>query len=80
MGKTNNFDVLREMSLRDKKIKGFPGSNITNISNGKSRALVTIEVDHETAAALMAGARIGFYLLVWDIAQFDALKKELENE
>ena len=74
----NNFDVLKEMSIRNMKIKMFPRDNVTQVWDGKKGGTIQMKVDPETAQLLMTDQPMIFGLLVADAEQFNALKIELE--
>lgn len=72
----NNFDVLKIMSERNMKIKSFPLSNMTYITTGKEVGRITLMIDNETAADIMAGKPVVFALIVADADEFKRIDRE----
>lgn len=81
----NNFDVLKELCKRSNNVHAYPKDNITNINAGKKGwGSITIAISTGDAQKLLNETMakthdVGFYLIVWDIAEFDKLKAEMEE-
>ena len=83
MSKVNNFDVLKELSKRNKKIKAFFfNDNLKRVNAGKNGwGDVTVAVDTQTATEIMVESTgmVGM-VLVYDINEFRELAAELEAQ
>lgn len=79
--KVNNFDVLKRMSAENMRIQASPAENITNLSYSEKKkgTKITIGVDGNVIHGIMFG-ETSCMMLLFDRAQFDELKKTMENE
>ena len=81
-GKTvsvNNFDVLKEMGVRDMKVGLSPLDNIVNLKKVKHGTEVTIGVAGDLVAALGIENKFFGGLLLADKENFNALKSEMQK-
>lgn len=86
----NNFDVLKEMSLRGMPtIKMFPGDNIQDVRIGsKGWGSVKMAVDNASAQQILNNSMFSFsnnpgplvMLLVVDKQDFERVKQEMESK
>src|SRR5574338_1587746 len=76
----NNFDVLKELSKRNKKIKAFLfNDNLKRVNTGSHGwGDVTVAIDTQTAGELMAGTGAVGVVLGYDVNEFRELKAAME--
>ena len=75
----NNFDVLKEMGVRDMKVGLSPLDNIVNLKKVKQGTQVTIGVAGDLVAALGIERRFVGGLILADKDEFNALKSEMQK-
>ena len=75
----NNFDVLKEMSVRDMKVGLSPLDNIVNLKKVKHGTQVTIGVAGDLVAALGIEHKFVGGLILADKDEFNALKSEMQK-
>lgn len=73
--KANHFDVLKVMSARDLEI--MFGPDILRINKVKAGTQVTVGIAGDLVARIADGELHGG-LMLWNVAQFKAIKAELE--
>ena len=80
--KVNNFDVLDLMCEREMNIYAFPlGTNMKRANTGKDNyGEMVIAVANDVILSMAMGKKLTGVLLIYDAPQFDAIKKELEQE
>ena len=76
MNRINNFDVLKEMGLRNLDIRCAPLDNITNMRKVKAGTQITIGFAGDVINSILTGELIGMFILA-DKRQFNDLKSEL---
>jgi len=79
--KINNFDIIKEMSLQNNQsFKLFPASNVEQVSTRKGGwGFVKIAIDNLTADQIMREKNLFIGLLVYDLNEFDRIKKEMQK-
>ena len=75
----NNFDVLKEMGVRDMKVGLSPLDNIVNLKKVKHGTQVTIGVAGDLVAALGIEHKFVGGLILADKDEFNALKSEMQK-
>lgn len=76
--KVNNFDVLKRMAAENKDIRLC--STVTDMNyNAKSGTKVTVGVPGNVCFDINSG-KLNAVLLVFDIGQFNELKKAMEAQ
>ena len=75
----NNFDVLKEMGVRDMKVGLSPLDNIVNLKKVKHGTQVTIGVAGDLVAALGIEHKFVGGLILADKDEFGALKSEMQK-
>lgn len=79
MSKVNNFDVLRRMCTANQKVQLCTTVTDMNYSAKQGGTKVSIGVPGNVCFDIQEG-RTNVMLLLVDVAQFDAMKKVMENE
>lgn len=75
----NVYRVLEKLGDGE-KLRGYPASNITNISKKKGDfGTLTINVANDDLQKLMT-RELGICLFVWDKSDYTAAEKEVETE
>lgn len=75
----NNFDVLKEMGVRDMKVAVSPLHNIVNLKKVKQGTQVTIGVAGDLVAALGIEHKFVGGLILADKDEFDTIKSEMQK-
>jgi hypothetical protein len=75
--RVNNFDVLKEMGVRDMKVGLSPLDNIVNLKKVKQGTQVTIGVAGDLVAALGIEHKFVGGLILADKDEFNAVRSEM---
>lgn len=75
----SNFDVLKRMSAENRDIRLADFENLVHMQKTKAGTQVTIGVQGDVIPAITTGRLVGC-LLLWDKAQFEAVKAAMEGE
>lgn len=75
--RVNNFDVLKKMCADNKNIMMSP--DLLRADKVKAGTQVTFGIGGDVAGAIASGDLVGCVIL-WNKAQFNAVKKELEEQ
>lgn len=76
----SNFDVLKRMCAENLDIRLAPAANIISLKTTKKGTQITIGVAGSDVVTKFALGELSAFIIMFDVAQFDKLKKRMTDE